>query len=68
MCLSRQVNPADIFSLMGVYPGFTSTTPSNPGLEGVGVVEKTGPGAHKFKVGQRVVAVPWDAHKVGITK
>lgn len=31
----RPVNPADIFSIMGVYPGFTPASfPAVPGLEG----------------------------------
>jgi hypothetical protein len=31
----RPVNPADIFSIMGVYPGFTPASfPATPGLEG----------------------------------
>jgi NADPH:quinone reductase-like Zn-dependent oxidoreductase len=35
----RPINPADIFSLMGVYPGFDSSSPNAvPGLEGMGVV------------------------------
>jgi D-arabinose 1-dehydrogenase-like Zn-dependent alcohol dehydrogenase len=28
------VNPSDVFSLMGVYPGFTSTLPAVPGFDG----------------------------------
>ncbi len=32
----RPVNPADIFSIMGVYPGFQpKSLPAVPGLEGV---------------------------------
>ncbi|KAK9808716.1 hypothetical protein WJX72_002434 [[Myrmecia] bisecta] len=58
----RPVNPADIFSIQGVYPGFRpSSLPAVPGLEGVGLVDRNGPGASKFEVGQRVVAVPWRA-------
>jgi NADPH:quinone reductase-like Zn-dependent oxidoreductase len=35
----RPINPADIFSLMGVYPGFDSSSPNAvPGLEGMGFV------------------------------
>lgn len=56
----RPVNPADIFSLQGVYPGFQPKAyPAVPGLEGVGVVEENGPGAGKYKPGQRVVGAPW---------
>ena len=28
------VNPSDVFSLMGVYPGFTTTLPAVPGFDG----------------------------------
>ncbi|GAB4815899.1 hypothetical protein N2152v2_002945 [Parachlorella kessleri] len=56
----RPVNPADIFSLQGVYPGFQPKAyPAVPGLEGVGVIEENGPGAGKYKPGQRVVGAPW---------
>ena len=49
---SPQIDPADVFSLMGVYPGFApSSLPAVPGLDGVGVVDKTGSGASKFKPG-----------------
>lgn len=36
--LARPINPADIFSIMGVYPGFTPAggLPATPGLEGSG--------------------------------
>lgn len=51
------VNPADIFSLMAVYPGFNSSgaLPAVPGLEGMGVVHALGEGVSGFSVGQRVV-------------
>lgn len=55
-CVQAPVNPADVFSLMGVYPGFTpASLPAVPGLEGMGVVEAVGEGATKLRVGQRVV-------------
>lgn len=57
----RPVNPADVFSLQGVYPGFQPTegvTPI-PGLEGVGVVHAIGEGVTKFALGQRVVGTPF---------
>lgn len=46
----------------GVYPGFApEKLPAVPGLDGVGRVEKMGPGTSgRFKQGQRVVAVPWN--------
>lgn len=57
LCL-RPVNPADIFSVMGVYPGFQpSTLPAVPGLEGYGIVED--PGKTNFKAGQRVAGGPF---------
>lgn len=38
----------------GVYPGFApESLPAVPGLEGMGVVAKNGPGASKFKEGKR---------------
>ncbi|PRW59002.1 NAD(P)-binding [Chlorella sorokiniana] len=56
----RPCNPADLFSVQGVYPGFKpDSLPAVPGLEGMGVVEKNGPGANKFKEGQRVTAAPF---------
>lgn len=58
----RPVNPADIFSLMGVYPGFHAAAEGAdtiPGLEGVGVVHALGEGVTKFAIGQRVVGTPF---------
>ncbi|CAG9465726.1 unnamed protein product [Pedinophyceae sp. YPF-701] len=49
----RPVDPADLFSLMGVYPGFTTALPATVGLEGAGVIEKPAAGG-KFAKGQRV--------------
>lgn len=47
---------ADIFSLMGVYPGAKMATPAVPGLEGMGVVAAVGADvADVVHVGQRVV-------------
>lgn len=54
----RPLNPADIFSLMGVYPGFQPKKfPAVPGLEGFGVVEAVGEGVSKVKAGQRVIPI-----------
>ena len=37
--LVRPVNPADLFSIVGHYPGFKpSNLPATPGLEGMGIV------------------------------
>lgn len=52
----RPVDPADVFTLMGVYPGAPPADkgPFTPGLDGMGKVSKLGSGATKFKEGQRV--------------
>jgi NADPH:quinone reductase-like Zn-dependent oxidoreductase len=53
---ARPVNPADLFSIAGVYPGFAPQVfPATPGLEGAGVVEDAN-SSDKVKNGQRVVA------------
>jgi NADPH:quinone reductase-like Zn-dependent oxidoreductase len=58
----RPVNPADGFTVLGVYPGFQPPSlPAVPGLEGVAKVVKNGQGASKFREGQRVVGTPWPA-------
>lgn len=44
---ARPVNPADVFSIMGVYPGFLPPSlPAVPGIEGAGVVEDANGTAH----------------------
>ena len=52
----RPVDPADVFTLMGVYPGAPPPDkgPFTPGLDGMGKVSKLGSGATKFKEGQCV--------------
>jgi len=45
------VNFTDVYQRTGVYPG---TLPFSPGVEGVGTVEKLGPGVTSVKVGDRV--------------
>lgn len=45
------VNFTDVYQRTGMYPG---TLPFTPGVEGVGIVEKLGPGATGVKVGDRV--------------
>ncbi|KAK9829079.1 hypothetical protein WJX72_003772 [[Myrmecia] bisecta] len=54
----RPIDPTDIFSIQKVYP-INPQLPAVPGSEGVAKVERNGPGASKFKEGQRVVAAPW---------
>lgn len=44
-----QVNPSDVFSLQGVYPGFTKI-PGTPGFDG----ESLGRSGHKL--GNRVMS------------
>ena len=71
---ARPVNPADIFSLMGVYPGFVPKEfPAVPGLEGAGVIAQLGPGVKELwkaegidlKVGSRVVPLIFDYVQIG---
>ena len=64
----RPVNPADIFSLMGVYPGFTPSPQQDnivPGLEVMGIVHAIGKGVSKLTVGQRVVGCPFPSVSSG---
>lgn len=63
----RPINPADVFSMMGVYPGFTPKEfPAVPGMEGVGVVVAVGPEVTKLSVGQRVTSVlQWPGFQSG---
>ncbi|PNH10840.1 putative trans-2-enoyl-CoA reductase 1, mitochondrial [Tetrabaena socialis] len=65
--LARPVNPADLFSALGVYPGFQpKAMPAILGLEAVGKVIKLGPNVSgRLKEGQRVVAAEWQGTAVG---
>ena len=54
----RPVNPTDVMLIKTGWGGLVPL-PSTPGSEGVGKVVKNGPGASKFKEGQRVAAAPW---------
>lgn len=54
----RPVNPTDDILIKTGWGGLVPL-PSTPGSEGVGKVVKNGPGASKFKEGQRVAAAPW---------
>ena len=58
----------DIFSVMGVYPGWSPSEGSIPipGLEGTGVVDALGEGVTKFTVGQRVVGTPFPSVVGGV--
>ncbi|MEW5297939.1 MAG: hypothetical protein WDW38_003768 [Sanguina aurantia] len=60
----RPVNPSDLFSVGGVYPGFKpATMPAIPGLEGMGTVAALGPdtASSGVAVGQRVTCLTWGA-------
>ncbi|EFJ44532.1 hypothetical protein VOLCADRAFT_106376 [Volvox carteri f. nagariensis] len=58
---ARPVNPSDVFSVIGVYPGYKPKDfPAVPGLEGAGEVAALGPNVSgRLSVGQRVVATQW---------
>ncbi|KAG2496500.1 hypothetical protein HYH03_005325 [Edaphochlamys debaryana] len=57
----RPLNPADVFSALGVYPGFQPKQyPAVLGLEGVGLVAALGPNpSGRIRVGQRCVCCLW---------
>ncbi len=55
--IASPVNPSDTMVVEGRY-GVLPTLPSTPGFEGVGVVDKAGPGLMgRFVVGKRVVVI-----------
>ncbi|GIL55798.1 hypothetical protein Vafri_11325 [Volvox africanus] len=64
---ARPVNPSDVFSVLGVYPGFKPKDfPAILGLEGAGEVAALGPGTTgRLSVGQRVVATNWRSASEG---
>jgi len=55
----RPINPTDLITAAGLYPGLKDQVPYTVGSEGVGVVEKVGAGVTQFKQGQRVVGAGW---------
>lgn len=58
--IASPVNPSDLLVVRGRY-GVLPTLPSTPGFEGVGIVEKAGPGLiGKALVGRRVAAINGD--------
>ena len=60
----RPINPADIFSLMAVYPGFNASAPDAvPGLEGVGVVLESA--SEKVPKGAKVIGRPFTSVEGG---
>ncbi len=55
--IASPINPSDLLVTRGLY-GKLPTLPATPGFEGVGIVEKAGPGVlGRFVVGKRVVAI-----------
>ena len=48
---------ADVMARRGVYPNMMPPLPYTPGYEVVGTVEKTGPGVHSERVGERILAI-----------
>ena len=51
------LNGADMLQLRGAYPAPPGAPPDIPGLELAGEVAELGPGASRFEVGDRVMAV-----------
>jgi NADPH:quinone reductase len=51
------LNGADMLQLRGAYPAPPGSPPDIPGLELAGEVAALGPGAERFEVGDRVMAV-----------
>ena len=65
----KTIKQTDIFSIMGVYPGFKYPPEEGTpvaGLEGTGVVAEVGQGVTKFTVGQRVVGLPFPSVEQGV--
>jgi NADPH:quinone reductase-like Zn-dependent oxidoreductase len=58
--LLSPVNPSDLLYVHGVYP-MKPSLPATPGFEGVGVIDKSGPGLMRYlrglRNGRRVVAI-----------
>lgn len=51
------ISNADLLQLRGLYPAPPDVASDIPGLEAAGEVLARGPGAHRFSVGDRVMAV-----------
>lgn len=63
--LCRSINPSDILSIRGEYPGWRPSFPAVPGLEGMGVVHQIGDNVTNVKVGQRVFPLSHESIKAG---
>lgn len=55
--LACPVNPSDLLFVRGHYSGIEPRFPATVGLEGVGIVDRLGPGVDHVEVGQRAVAI-----------
>ena len=53
--LASPVNPADLLYVRGEYAGLEPEFPASLGWEGVGVIEKLGPGAADLNISQKVM-------------
>lgn len=49
------INPADLNAIEGTYPIRPSQFPAVPGVEGVGIVERVGPGVEDLREGMAVI-------------
>ena len=55
--IATPVNPSDVLVARGLY-GVLPELPATPGFEGVGIVDKVGPGLlGRFVAGKRVAAI-----------
>ena len=54
--LASPVNPSDLLFVRGHYSGVEPRFPAPVGFEGVGIVDRLGPGVDHVEVGQRVAA------------
>jgi NADPH:quinone reductase-like Zn-dependent oxidoreductase len=58
--IATPVNPSDLLVVRGIY-GVLPTPPATPGFEGVGIVDKVGPGLlGRFVKGKRVTVINGD--------
>jgi NADPH:quinone reductase-like Zn-dependent oxidoreductase len=55
--LATPVNPSDLLYVRGLYGGVQAQFPAPAGFEGVGIVDKLGPGTQDIARGQRVSVI-----------